>query len=107
MMWCSAKGRDRDPEQRALPITPKLAQMLRARAIARGPSRPLFDRIWGMSPRFRVVLERLGLDLALTPYMLRHQFDHPANPQQHAAAPDRLHARHSACRRSSAPMRAI
>ena len=72
MMHCSAKGRDRDPEQRALPITPKLAQMLRARAIARGPNRPLFDRIWNMSLRFRVVLERLGLDLSLTPYTLRH-----------------------------------
>jgi hypothetical protein len=72
MMWCSAKGRDRDPEQRALPITPKLAQMLRVRAVARGRSRPLFDRIWNMSLRFRVVLERLGLDLSLTPYTLRH-----------------------------------
>jgi hypothetical protein len=72
MMWCSAKGRDRDPEQRALPITPKLAQMLRARGIARGSNRPLFDRIWNMSLRFRAVLERLDLDLSLTPYTLRH-----------------------------------
>jgi integrase len=71
MMHCSAKGRDRDPEQRMLPITPALAQKLRARAIAR-PRRPLFDRIWNMSKRFRVVLERLGLDLSLTPYTLRH-----------------------------------
>jgi integrase len=72
MMWCSAKGRDRDPEQRALPITPKLALMLRARAIGRRPNRPLFDRIWNLSLRFRVVLERLDLDLSLTPYTLRH-----------------------------------
>lgn len=72
MMWCSAKGRDRDPEQRALPITPKLAQTLRARAMARGRSRLLFDRINRLSARFRVVLERLGLDLTLTPYVLRH-----------------------------------
>ena len=72
MMHCSAKGRDRDPEQRALPITPKLAQTLRARAMARGPRRPLFDRLWNMAARFRVVLERLGLDLSLTPYTLRH-----------------------------------
>lgn len=72
MMWCSSKGRDRDPEQRSLPISSKLAEMLRARAIARGPARPLFDRIWNMSARFRVVLERLGLDLSLTPYTLRH-----------------------------------
>jgi integrase len=72
MMWCSAKGRDRDPEQRALPITLGLTKMLKARAIARGPSRLLFDRIWNMSLRFRVVLERLGLDLSLSPYVLRH-----------------------------------
>jgi integrase len=72
MMWCSAKGRDRDPEQRALPITPTLAQMLRTRSIARGPSRPLFDRIWNMSLRFRVVLERLRLDMSLSPYTMRH-----------------------------------
>jgi integrase len=72
MMWCSAKGRDRDPEQRSLPISPRLAETLRARAIARGPNRPLFDRIWNLSLRFRVVLDRLGLDLSLTPYTLRH-----------------------------------
>ena len=60
MMWCSNKGKDRDPEQRALSVTPKLAQMLRARAMARGPRRPLFDRIWSMSLRFRVVLEEAG-----------------------------------------------
>jgi hypothetical protein len=72
MMWCSAKGRDRDPEQRALPITPKLAQALRARSMARGRSRLLFDRINRMSARFRVVLKRLDLDLSLTPYVLRH-----------------------------------
>ncbi|WP_409191046.1 hypothetical protein [Bradyrhizobium sp. RDM4] len=73
MMWCSNKGAsDRDPEQRALSITPKLAQMLRARAMARGSRRPLFDRIWNVSARFRVVLQRLGLDVTLTPYVLRH-----------------------------------
>lgn len=72
MIWCSAKGRDRDPEQRSVPISAKLAATLRARAIARGPTRQLFTRMWGMSARFRVVLERLGLDPTLTPYTLRH-----------------------------------
>ena len=72
MMWCSSKGKDRDPEQRTLSITPALAQKLRARAIARGSRRLLFDRIWNLSKRFRVVLERLDLDLTLTPYVLRH-----------------------------------
>jgi integrase len=72
MLWCSAKGRDRDPEQRSVPITPKLAETLRARAIARGPNRLLFERIWNVSARFRVVLERLDLDLSISPYTLRH-----------------------------------
>jgi integrase len=72
MMWCSAKGRDRDPEQRSLPISAKLAATLRARANMRGQGRPLFDRLWNLSLRFRVVLECLGLDLSLTPYTLRH-----------------------------------
>jgi hypothetical protein len=72
LMWCSNKGKDRDPEQRALSITPKLAEMLRARANTRGRNRPLFDREWDVSDRFRVVLKRLGLDLTLTPYVLRH-----------------------------------
>ncbi|WP_396604718.1 site-specific integrase [Bradyrhizobium sp. YCK136] len=72
MLWCSNKGKDRDPEQRSVPITPKLAEMLRKRATARGMKRALFDRIWNMSQRFRVVLDRLGLDLSLSPYTLRH-----------------------------------
>lgn len=72
MIWCSNKGKDRDPEQRSVPITPKLATMLRQRATARGAKHPLFDRIWNMSARLRVVLERLELDPLLTPYTLRH-----------------------------------
>lgn len=71
MLWCSHKGGERDPEQRALPITPTLAKTLRNRAIARG-NRPLFDRIWNIAVRFRVVLKRLGLDETLSPYVLRH-----------------------------------
>jgi len=71
-MPCSRKGKDREPESRALSITQALATMLRARAIARGPKQPLFDRIWNVAARFRIVLERLGLDLTLTPYTLRH-----------------------------------
>ncbi|WP_027571080.1 hypothetical protein [Bradyrhizobium sp. WSM1743] len=72
MLWCSNKGKDRDPEQRPVSITPKLAAMLRKRATTRGGKRPLFDRIWNMSARFRAVLERLDLDLSLTPYTMRH-----------------------------------
>lgn len=72
MLWCSNKGKDRDPEQRQAAITPALAAMLRKRAETRGAKQPLFDRIWNMAARFRVVLERLDLDLTLTPYTLRH-----------------------------------
>ena len=72
MMLCSNKGQGREPEQRPVPIPPSLAQVLRRRAIARGSKRPLFDRLWNVSARFRVVLEQLGLDPTLTPYMLRH-----------------------------------
>jgi len=72
MLWCSNKGKDRDPEQPSVPITPKLTEMLRQRAKARGMKRSLFNRIWNMSNRFRVLLERLDLDLSLTPYTLRH-----------------------------------
>ncbi|HEY7842431.1 MAG TPA: hypothetical protein VID30_01985 [Bradyrhizobium sp.] len=72
MVWCSNKGAHREPEQRMLSITPRLAKALRTRALARGQDRPLFDRVWGTSKSFRVVLERLGLDLTLSPYVMRH-----------------------------------
>lgn len=72
MIWCSHKGKDRDPEQRSVSITPALAKMLRKRAETRGAKQPLFDRIWNMSARFRIVLGRLEFDLTLTPYTLRH-----------------------------------
>jgi integrase len=72
MVPCSAKGKDRTPESRALPITPRLAAMLRTRAAGRRANAPLFDRLWNTSARFRVVLHRLGLDETLTPYVLRH-----------------------------------
>ncbi|MHC2661681.1 tyrosine-type recombinase/integrase [Bradyrhizobium diazoefficiens] len=72
LMPCSNKGKGREPEQRALAITPRLATVLRARAMARGANRPLFDKAWTTSAQFRVVLKRLGLDSALTPYVLRH-----------------------------------
>ncbi len=73
LLWTSNKGDpDRTEEQRAVAISPKLAKVLQERAVARGPNEPLFDRLWGMSARFRVVLKRLGLDETLTPYTLRH-----------------------------------
>jgi integrase len=71
MIWCSHKGKERDPEQRAVPITPSLARMLRQRAATRG-NRPLLDHQWDTAARFRDVLVRLGLDPTLSPYVLRH-----------------------------------
>jgi integrase len=72
MIWCSSKGRERAPEQRAFPIPQRLAVMLRKRIIARGANRPVFDRIWNISEKFREALVQLGMDETLTPYLLRH-----------------------------------
>jgi integrase len=72
MIWCSNKGRNREPEQRAFPISERLAVMLRKRIAARGANRSLFDKIWNVSDKFRIVLERLEFDLTLTPYTFRH-----------------------------------
>jgi integrase len=72
LLWCSNKGANRDPEQRAISITPRLAATLRARAVARGPSRPLLDHVWTLGKQFRAALKSLDLDPTLTPYVLRH-----------------------------------
>jgi integrase len=73
MVWTSNKGRnDREPEQRSVPITSRLAQVLRERAAKQGRKNPLFEKSWNVSPRFRAVLKRLGLDETLTPYVCRH-----------------------------------
>jgi integrase len=75
MVWTSNKGggkKVRTPEQRAFPISPRLAAILRKRIAKRGKDKPLFDRIWNFSRKFRMVLERLGMDLTLTPYTMRH-----------------------------------
>lgn len=73
LLWTSNKGKaDRIDEQRSVAISPKLAKVLLERVVSRGPKEPLFDRIWNMSARFRVVLKKLGLDETLTPYTLRH-----------------------------------
>src|SRR5258706_4633952 len=51
MMPCSNKGKDRDPEHRALPITPALAGETRARALPPGAGEPPFDGRLKLSPR--------------------------------------------------------
>jgi integrase len=75
LVWTSNKGGGRKlrvGEQRAFPISPRLAAILRRRIAARGPNRPLFDKIWDVSKKFRAVLARLGMDMTLTPYTMRH-----------------------------------
>jgi integrase len=75
MVWTSNKGGGRKvrvPEQRAFPISQRLAAILRKRIAKRGKDKPLFDKIWDVSKKFRKVLERLGMDPTLSPYTMRH-----------------------------------
>lgn len=55
-----------------LPISPRLAALLRQRADNRTASQPLLDKLWDVADRFRSVIERLGLDTTLSPYCLRY-----------------------------------
>jgi hypothetical protein len=73
MMPSSRKGgRNRKIEYRPLPISPRLAKLLRARAKGRGTRDPLFAKIWNLATPFRNVTSRLGLGDEVTPYALRH-----------------------------------
>lgn len=72
MMPTSRKGKNRKIEYRPLPISARLAMALRRQAAGRAAHAPLFDRMWNLATRFRPVVEGLGLDLATTPYALRH-----------------------------------
>jgi integrase len=72
MMPSSRKGRNRKVEYRPLPISPRLAKLLRQQAKGRGLSDLLFNKIWGLSVPFRTVAKREGLSDAATPYSLRH-----------------------------------
>jgi integrase len=93
MIWCSNKGRDRDPEQRSVPISAKLAAMLRARAIARGPTRPLFDRMGDV----RAVSRRVETPRARRDALTLHveaQLDHSPDPRRRAAEADQFQPRH-------------
>jgi hypothetical protein len=71
MVPSSKKGRNRRIERKALPISPRLAAMLRQEAAGRAPHQPLLRRDSAkLSLAFKEVVERLGLDA--TPYALRH-----------------------------------
>jgi integrase len=72
MMPTSRKGKNRKIEYRPLPISPRLANVLRQQAKGRAVHAPLFDKLWNLATRFRPVVERLGLDPKITPYALRH-----------------------------------
>jgi integrase len=72
MMPTSRKGKNRKIEYRPLPISPRLARLLRQQANGRAAHDPLFDRIPRLSGRFRPIAKSLGLGPEVTPYALRH-----------------------------------
>ena len=73
MMPSSKKGRNRRIERKALPISPRLAAVLRQQAVGRASYEPLLGRVSAkLCNPFKAVVERLGLDDKVTPYVLRH-----------------------------------
>jgi integrase len=72
MMPTSRKGKNRKIEYRPLPISPRLAKVLRQQAKGRAAHAPLFDKMWNLATRFRPVAKRLGLGAEITPYSMRH-----------------------------------
>jgi site-specific recombinase XerD len=72
MMPTSRKGKNRKVEYRPLPISPRLAKVLRQHAKGCAAHEPLFDKMWNLATRFRPVVEHVGLGPEVTPYALRH-----------------------------------
>jgi site-specific recombinase XerD len=72
MMPSSRKGRNRKIQRKPLPISPRLAAVLRQAAAGRAPHARLLDRIRNLSERFRIATKHLSLDAETTPYALRH-----------------------------------
>jgi integrase len=76
LMPTSKKGtsrkRKRKTEYRPLPISPRLAKILRQQANRRAAHERLFEKLWNLSRFFRPVVQRLELEPTLTPYCLRH-----------------------------------
>jgi integrase len=70
MLPSSRKGRNRKIQRKPLPISPRLAAILRQAAVGRATHAPLLDRIRGLSERFRTAIRHLGLDPDATPYAL-------------------------------------
>jgi integrase len=72
MMPSSRKGRNRQIMRKPLPISPRLAALLRQAAVGRAPHARLLDKIRKISERFSAATKHLGLDPDATPYALRH-----------------------------------
>jgi integrase len=73
MMPSSRKGVNRKPGYKPVPITPRLAIILRAAVAGRAANDPLLDKIERPADRFREIAEIVGgVDPEGTPYSLRH-----------------------------------
>jgi integrase len=72
MMPSSRKGKTRKVEHRPLPISSRLAKLLRQQAKGRAAHDRLIDRIPKLAGRFHPIAKRLGLGPEVTPYALRH-----------------------------------
>ncbi|MGY4319001.1 integrase [Bradyrhizobium sp. JR3.5] len=72
LMPSSRKGKSRKVEYRPLPISQRLAKLLRQHAKSKAPHDRLIDRIPKLSGRFRPIAKSLGLGPEVVPYALRH-----------------------------------
>jgi integrase len=72
MMPSSRKGRNRKVSRKPLPISLRLAAVLRQIALGCAPHARLLDQIRNISERFRLAIKHLNLDVDATPYALRH-----------------------------------
>jgi integrase len=72
MMPSSRKGRNRKVTRKPLPISLRLAAVLRQTADGRAPHARLLDPIRNISDRFRSAIKHLNLEVDATPYALRH-----------------------------------
>jgi integrase len=73
MMPSSRKGVNRKPGYKPVPISPRLATILRTAAAGRATNDPLLDKIERPADRFRGVAEIVGnVDPDATPYSFRH-----------------------------------
>jgi len=72
MMPSSLKGRNRIISYKPVPISPRLAGLLRSATVGRSANAPMLDEITEIQAKFKVVAKRAGADLDATPYALRH-----------------------------------